>query len=703
MPVIRRSSASLVLASILFAFVLATSVRRASAELPQLGSQIWIEPGQTKEQIDGYFRTLEEVHMPVARLFIMWTYIEPKPGLWDFSLYDQAFASAEAHHVRIVATLTPSGPPPFLHGDGTQGLGVVGSEVGRQEARVYLAKVVGRYRNSSALDTWLLLNEPGQVASSQPLAVAGYRLWLERHYKNVDMMNARWGTAYSEFEEVNPSEGVSDWNQNSAIDWMTFWAEYQTDQLAWLAAEVRKLDLLHPLHLNPHALISNIATLSDDLPAWRPFLDSLGCSIHPGWHFTLLPRDRYALGVSYINDLVSGSIAPKPYWVTELQGGTNIASATRPIDPSGEEVAQWVWTSLGAGAERIIFWLLNARREGAEAGEWSLLDFQGQPSERLKVASSIANVLDQHKDFFSGAKATRAPVTLILDMATMRLEARYAKKDSPSRDANAHLLEALGLYKSIAATGLPPEIRHFEDFDWTTRTNTPRTAILPDVRSLSREQIDALVQFVSNGNTLLLTGLTGFYDPHALAWPMEHFPLSRLTGAELKEVKWQEGVPAVTLDDSTHPLPAESWLSTVHVLDARPIAHAGREITATVRQSKSGGEVIWIPSPVGMGAWFHDAQPLSGFLAQTLLRGAESTAFHLDGDGSSCILRVLQNGPQTVTVVANGALRAADCTLLAPSSLHAKASLWGAQPRLKAGRYVYSLGAEGTAVTFWTR
>lgn len=63
--------------------------------------------------------------MPVARLFLMWAYMEPDPGKWDFSLYDAAFRSAEKHHVRIVATLTPNDPPTHMGGDGNQGVGIL--------------------------------------------------------------------------------------------------------------------------------------------------------------------------------------------------------------------------------------------------------------------------------------------------------------------------------------------------------------------------------------------------------------------------------------------------------------------------------------------------------------------------------------------------------------------------------------------------
>jgi beta-galactosidase len=330
------------------AIVVITFAPAVHAAVPEFGAQVWIEPGQTPEEIDGWFGTLESSRMPVARLFMMWSYLEPQRDRWDWSLYDAAFRAAERHHVAIVATLTPSGPPSWMGGDDSQGVGVNGTEAQRTAASDYIGKVVERYKNSTALDTWLLLN-------------------------------------YASFGEVKGPAKENHWNPSGEIDWIAYWRSFQTSQLAWMAAEVRRHDAHHPLHLNPHALVSNLAALSDNLPEWRGFLDTLGCSIHPAWHFGLLPRDDFALGVSYVNDLVEGAIAPKPHWVTELQGGNNIHSGMRPLEPTVDDIAQWLWISVGAGAERTIFWLLNARRAGREAGEWSLLDFEQQPSRRMEV------------------------------------------------------------------------------------------------------------------------------------------------------------------------------------------------------------------------------------------------------------------------------------------------------------------------------
>jgi beta-galactosidase len=668
-----------------------------AANRPLLGAQIWIEPGQTDAEIDVWFRQLAQSHMPVARIFVMWSYLEPRPGEWDFSLYDAAFHSAEKYHVAIVATLTPSGPPPFAGGDGNQGVGMVVSQQRKMAASEYIHKVVERYRHSPALDSWLLVNEPGQSPSPDPLAIAAYKQWLPQQYASVSDLNRSWGSAWSGFQQVDVSAQSAAWNKNASTDWMTFWRGYQTQELQWLATEVRGVDSAHPLHVNPHALVSNLAALSDNLPEWRGFLDSLGCSIHPAWHFGLLARDRYALGVSYVNALVRGSIEPKPYWVTELQGGNNIYSSLRPMDPTTEDIAQWVWTSVGSGADRVIFWLLNARRAGVEAGEWSLLDFQQQPSARLKTASAIAQVINDHQEFFAKARPVQSPVTLILSLETMTLEVQYADADSPGRDRNAHILETLGFYEALSQTGIPPAIKHFGDYDWGASGGARRIAILPDVRALTSAQVDELRTFVKNGNMLIASGLTGFYDPHALAWPLAGFPLGKVTGADLKEVHFVGEKLPLPLTDPAATLPSHLWYSTLLSRDAKPVGTIAGEVIAT-RLDVGKGSVLWIPSPIGMGAWLNGAGPLATFLQQQVAAVAPAAAFRFPAPQPGCLMQVLENHGAYVAVVTNGGDAATTCELESPAGLH-PTTLWG-QPLGIKGR-TFSLSPRATAVVLY--
>src|ERR1044071_8188340 len=478
----------------LFLITAAVASARAQEARPLLGAQIWIEPGQKPEDVERWFTTLADARMPVARLFLMWNYVEREPGVWDFALYDRAFRAAEKYRVRVVATLTPNwGPPHRGYTYASQGGPVSDTEARLAEAREYVARVVARYKSSPALDSWMLMNEPGQRPAPDRLALQRYRPWLTRKYGTVARLNEAWTADFPTFVAIThdprwTAGGFAFTSPAAFTDWQTFWRAHLAWYLGEVASEVRNLDPAHHVHLNPHALVGTLASNSFDLPQWRRFLDSLGASIPPSWHFGLLKREQFALGVSYVCDLVRGASEPHPFWVTELQGGPNLYSSVRPLSPTREDIAQWVWTGFGAGADRVVFWLLNARAPGSEASEWSLLDFQGRKSERFDVASDIARVLERHASFFDKARPTESPVTIILSLETMTLQERFASNDSPARGRDAHVLEALGVYQALNELGLPVHLKYIDDFDWRDTSQPPRLVILPHASALTAEQ-----------------------------------------------------------------------------------------------------------------------------------------------------------------------------------------------------------------------
>ncbi|HYN90403.1 MAG TPA: beta-galactosidase [Thermoleophilaceae bacterium] len=700
----------------LAAFILASASLAGAADAapaaprPLIGAQVWIEPGQTPDEIDGWFRTLAESGMPVARLFLMWNYLEPAPGRWEFALYDAAFASAARHGVRVVATLTAHhGPPHRGYVYRSQGSRIVDTEERLVEAEEYVQQVVSRYAKSPALDTWMLMNEPGQPPSPDPLAVARFRDWLKAKYGKIDALNAAWLTSFASFDAIAYDERWTEggWTWPAAfVDWHAFWREHLSWHLDWVAQRIRRSDPVHPIHVNPHALVDNLSGTSTDLPSWRPFVDSLGASIHPGWHFGLLERDQFALGVSYVCDLVRGAATPKPFWVTELQGGNNLYSATRPMNPTREDIAQWTWTAIGSGADRVVYWLLNARGQGGEAAEWSMLDFQQRPSERLAEAAAIAATLRKHEAVFADARPIAPRATVLLSLESMTLQDNYKWTDYPGRKRQAHLMAALGVYETLVEMGVPTEVRFVHDPGWRTplASGAPRLAILAHATAISAGQAAGLEAFVRDGNTLLVTGLAGLFDPEARAWPLGRSPLEPVLGARMKEVRLVGEKGRLRLDQPPLVLPFHLWESEIEPLGATPIGREGERVTA-VRHRLGKGEAVWVPSLIGLGAWLGDNEPLSQLFASLLGPARDALrqqAVTFAGRQPGAVLRVLESGSRLVAVVTNGEEKARTVRL-ATARKEAPTVVYGAATAVSSGEGGPSvaLGPRGTVVLLW--
>jgi len=629
-----------------------------SLNIPEIGAQVWIEPGQRSEDIDHWFKILADYRMPCARLFMMWNYIEMKPGVWDYSLYDQAFTAAEKYGVRIQATLTANHGPShygkeFWYLD--QGEEILTDKKQMSLAETYIKKTVEHYRSHKSLEYWWLQNEPGQSPKSNNLALERFRIWLEDRYNKIDSLNQNWKTGFNSFNEIeyHPSwDGLPGFYYPRPYhDWHNFWRDHLTWYLNWIAEQIRKSDQVHPIHVNPHAVFDILPQY--DLPAWRNFLDTLGASIHPSWHFGLLERDQYALGVSATCQIIRGAIAPKPFWISELQGGNNIFSSRRPMYPSPKDISQWVWTGIGSGAEKIIFWCLNARKTGNEAGEWSMLDYQGNPSERLEEVSEIIAILNENKDLMSGAHPVVSPVTIILSPETMLLQSRHDHfRDIPGRMANAHMLCALALYETLSELGLSPEIKLADDFDWDGPEGKSHVAILPNMTCIPAKLVSRLKTFIQNKNKLIITGLTGYFDEHENNLPLEEFPLKDLVGGKIKEIRLEDNIFFYSLNDLDDRLPVHMWETEILNETGTVEGRAGDRVIA-VRNNFRGGEVLWIPGLIGLGAWRNDNKPLASFLKKELSRQT-GNGFVFTEHTPGVFMKVLQNGNDFLIALVNG-------------------------------------------------
>ncbi|MDR1584956.1 MAG: beta-galactosidase, partial [Prevotellaceae bacterium] len=319
---------------------------RLYAGVPMIGAQVIIEPGQTDEEIDIWFKRLNENGMTLCRIRMFEEYMHTSDGIWDFTLFDKAFKSAEKYGVKVFAGLFPASP-----GNSIGGFKFPLSREHENQIREYLFQLVNHYKDFNSLYGWVLMNEPG-TGGGLP---------------DTDYTHAK-------FEEWKKNQSESGYDSKGytllkSFDKQKFLVDYNTWYLNRLADEIAKYDTTHEVHVNNHQIFDNIAEYN--FPAWRKFLTSLGASVHPSWHFGYFDRSQYTVATSANCNIVRSGAGNLPYLVTELQGGNNTYSGNNPFCPTAKEITQWLWTSIATGAQGVIFWSLNSRSIGEEAGEWA--------------------------------------------------------------------------------------------------------------------------------------------------------------------------------------------------------------------------------------------------------------------------------------------------------------------------------------------
>jgi beta-galactosidase len=649
MSIQKRSSLLLSLMVFLSFFLFKTATGK------DIGAQVWIEPGQTKAEIENWFAILADHNMKSARLFMMWNYLQVSEDEWDFTLYDWAFDAAKKNGIKIQATLSPEHGPAFVNQRFyyKEQHGPIAAEWSHLEAsQEYIKRVVERYKKHKGLGNWWLMNEPGQLNRQDSIAIERFQAWLQEKYLSIDSLNHTWLSAFSSFESISYHsswDGAGGFTNPSAyLDWNWFWRDHLTWYMQFIADEIRKHDAETPLHVNPHGIFEILHKY--DLPAWRQIVNSLGASIHPSWHLGYFERNDYAIGVSAICDIIRGSSAGNPFWVSELQGGNNIWSGTNPLCPTESDIEQWVWTGIGNGAEQVIFWCLNWRRQGGEAGEWSMLDFQNNPSERLETVSGIAETLEKNKQIFKDTKPVEDKVTLLVSPETMLILWRKDLwKDIDGRGKDAHMKSLLAFYKTLLQMGIPVGIQQFDDYSWDSN-QTGKTVILPNSVALDPALAGKVKRFVENGNQLIATGLTGFFDPREINMHQTLNPYEEVFGAKVKEVKITDNPFLIDLKE-LGTVPFHFWYSTLLPTTAKPLALYEREVIATSNQLGKGN-VLFIPAMIGLEAWLHENDGLKKLLSQYI--ATENHLFTMSTQ-NNIIAKTLQSPKGYIVLITNSA------------------------------------------------
>ncbi len=568
--------------------------------------------------------------MRVARIRMFGSHMFHTDAMPDFSLYDTAFDAAHRHGIRLFATLFPI----------TDELNDLGgfkfprSKAHLEEIRRYIHAVVSHFANKPALDTWVLQNEPGtggQAVRPTDLSDSIRQTWYGKP-QNITSRNDYLKADFSDEE---------------------FLKHYTKWYLNWIANEIRGIDEKHSLHINPHALLSNLPEY--DFRGYEQFLTSLGVSMHLSWHFGDFTRNQYPLGVAMMCDIIREKAGKNPFWITELQGGNVTASGYVPFCPTAQEILQYMWAGIASGCEGIIFWTLNARRSVMEAGEWALLDYQGLPSDRLCAAAHVARTLGANKNIFIGAKPADSPIAILYNDESLIIQRRNSNaiKDDrhEGRKSSAVIRSIIAAYEALAAHGATPNLLSMEHFDWNPSTHP--AVVIPNSISLPQKYHRRLTDFVYNGGKLIVTGLSGFYDENMSCIMMEDFPLSACFGGSISEFKVTDDYFKLNLAcEPKGSIPAHLWRGIIIPTTSECIGTCNGDICAT-RNAYGKGEVFWIPSPIHLGSYQRDNSELTA-LYGTLCR-PEITAYPIRFKTSEqgILLRVTETSDRVIAYVIN--------------------------------------------------
>ena len=503
-----------------------------------LGTMYWLNPNLSAEAVARDVAAMRDNGFSLIRCIAWWELVEPTEGEFDFTIVDKLFAAAEEQGVGVMATL--GFYPPFWL---TRRLDALGkNDPGRypclarpevaEPLREFIRAFVRRYRESHALAYWNVWNEPTVNNTRNEVMLTRFVEWLRRRYSDDQTLRAAWQGEHPVFSLLCPPNrdaltpawlaeafrlGTRGRCTAISFDWHRFLAEELAEQLAWLCAEVRSHDAVHPTHTNFHSLADNPMSDGRDLFRLAAVPDTVSFSVHASHDYApgAELNDRPANYGFAVDQAYSWTRGGKPVMAGEVQAGTTNIHV-RQYTPAPEDIRRELWWSVGAGLVGHIYWQWQAWRAGTfELGDFGLRNpSDGGETDRSREVKRFAELYGRHREAFARVRRQPSDVALLYSQDT-HIYRLITGLDHAGVDRTAQAAQdaLFGCYRALTAANFAVEFVS-EAEAAAGELARYRVCYMPGVEVVRREAAEGLRRFVEGGGWLWADGRLGFLDEH---------------------------------------------------------------------------------------------------------------------------------------------------------------------------------------------
>jgi beta-galactosidase len=333
-----------------------------------------------------------------------WDLMEPRPGKFDFSLFDETIERLGSHGIQTILCTPTAAPPrwlslrhpdwmridrngrPMIHGS-RQHFCTNQPGFRKESARITKA-MASHFATNPQVIGWQTDNEFYCHINECycPACLSAFQLWLKAKYREIAALNSAWGTAfwaqtYAAFRDIPFPYPDRPTHANPAhqLDFNRFLSDSLTEFQAEQVAVLRKAA--------PRWWVSHNGVF-DHIDHWKfsEALDFYGVDVYQGFSAPAGEADP---------DPVWGSLkyeecraASGNFVVFEQQGG---AGGQRPYllpTPRPGQMRLWAWQAVAHGADGVLHFRWRTCRFGAEIYWNGILDHDNVPRRRYEEFST---------------------------------------------------------------------------------------------------------------------------------------------------------------------------------------------------------------------------------------------------------------------------------------------------------------------------
>lgn len=386
-------------------------------------------------------RMAEQGFQAVRIMEFAWPILEPKPGIYDFSLFDAVIQLLERHKLGAVlgtptaimpAWLVDKDPtvlaihPSRLSRDfGCRRMGCMNAPAYQEAARQLVQAIADHYGSTQAVIGWQIDNEIGHEGSDHCVCDhcrAAWHRWLAQRYETIENLNRRWGTVfwgttYHRFDQIPlPRQQVATGhNPAMLLDYDRFSSD---TAVSWAETQVQ---IIRTQALPHQFITTNLypAPLSQciDMEDMVRTMDAAGWDNYPVWGNQDEPLPYFF--TSYVLSYVRGLHPSGTFKVMEefsgIQGHTQLGHLPPP-----EQVALWTNQAIARGANAIFYFRWRTAPYAQEQLCYGIRDTDNTETERERhIINNMQNLSLILETFAS--EPVPAKVCLVYDRDTSRL------------------------------------------------------------------------------------------------------------------------------------------------------------------------------------------------------------------------------------------------------------------------------------------
>lgn len=632
-----------------------------------LGAQYYRPPTPTAPNWAGDIKAMKAAGLNTVQLWAVWGWIEPEPGRFVFDDYDRIVERAHKAGMKVViSTITDMQPfwiprvYPHAHMVDETGLAVRGTpreecasaitpghctdhpEIRDASVR-FMRELAAHYKDAPALAAWDSWNETRWCVCCEhwvcycDASLRAFRTWLRGRYGSLDALGEAWGQRLVSWDDVMPAKNRSFLNP-SLLDWLR-WLMHRADEMAvWRRDAIKAGDPVHPVSAHSPSAVIQHRGMWEEAPFARgndfdfaSKFDSFGTSAFPAWYHSAAPPEQTGYNVTL--ETTRSVASPRPFLVSELQGGAFSQGFFygRPVSAALQQY--WTWSAYGRGAKGVIYWSWSDETWGVESGGYGIDGNDGMAADRKKGLRRTRALLDAHASELEAYQPDPATVGVVFDSDSVLIAVTNRERNSKAATAgvNACLCE-------LERQRVP-----FDVLDGRSLTipKAVRLLMLPATFTLKEQAAEEILAFVRRGGWVYCEAGTGVFRENGFFIERaEDRPLTSALGIGVARRR-------SSLEDAACTVPAGAWkgsrgmalqgalwsLGLTVPKDARVIAHdaAGDPMLVEVKAGK--GRVI-------MSGTFpsheHDEKPYKGF--------ADLVASLVEASGASPRWRVTDTG-----------------------------------------------------------